>query len=57
MSVPVLLFACVHNGGRHAAARAVQSGEATGPPKSHDGPVEALCVRKAVHRSANKART
>lgn len=40
-----------------AAARAVQSGEATGKPKSHDGPVEALRVLKAVHRSANKART
>jgi transposase len=40
-----------------AAARAVQSGEATGRPKSHDGPVEALRALKAVQRSANKART
>jgi transposase len=40
-----------------AAARAVQSGEATGTPKSHDGPVEALRTLKAVQRSANKART
>lgn len=40
-----------------AAARAVQSGEATGKPKSHDGPVEALRTLKAVQRSANKART
>jgi transposase len=40
-----------------AAARAVQSGEATAVPKSHDGPVEALRMLKAVQRSANKART
>ena len=40
-----------------AAARAVLSGEATGTPKTHDGPVEALRALKAVHRSANKART
>ena len=40
-----------------AAARAVQAGEATGQPKSHDGPVEALRTLKAVQRSANKART
>jgi transposase len=40
-----------------AAARAVLSGEATGKPKSHDGPVEALRTLKAVQRSANKART
>jgi transposase len=40
-----------------AAARAVQSGEATGTPKSHDGPVEALRTLKAVQRSGNKART
>ncbi|MDP9435484.1 MAG: IS110 family transposase [Actinomycetota bacterium] len=40
-----------------AAARAVQSGEATGTPKSHEGPVEALRTLKAVQRSANKART
>jgi len=39
-----------------AAARAVQSGEATGTPKSHDGPaVEALRTLKAVQRSANPA--
>jgi len=35
----------------------VQPGEATGTPKSHDGPVEALRTLKAVQRSANKART
>jgi len=40
-----------------AAARAVLSGEATGKPKSHDGPVEALRTLKAVQRSGNKART
>jgi transposase len=40
-----------------AAARAVQSGEASGTPKSHDGPVEALRTLKAVQRSANKSRT
>ncbi len=40
-----------------AAARAVQSGEATGVPKSHDGPVEALRTLKALQRSGNKART
>ena len=40
-----------------AAARAVLSGEATGVPKSHDGPVEALRTLKAVQRSGNKART
>ena len=40
-----------------AAARAVQSGEATGKPKSHDGPVEALRMLKAVQRSGNKSRT
>jgi len=40
-----------------AAAWAVQSGEATGTPKSHDGPVEALRMLKAVQRSGNKART
>ena len=40
-----------------AAARAVLSGEATGTPKTHDGPVEALRALKALHRSANKART
>jgi hypothetical protein len=36
-----------------AAARAVLSGEATGTPKSHDGPVEALRTLKAVQRSGN----
>ena len=40
-----------------AAARAVQSGEATATPKTHDGPVEALRALKAVRRSANKSRT
>ncbi len=40
-----------------AAARAVQSGEATATPKSHDGPVEALRTLKALQRSGNKART
>ena len=40
-----------------AAACAVQSGEATATPKSHDGPVEALRALKMVQRSANKART
>jgi len=40
-----------------AAARAVLSGEATGAPKSHDGPVEALRTLKVVQRSGNKART
>ncbi len=40
-----------------AAARAVLSGEATGVPKSHHGPVEALRTLKAVQRSGNKART
>ena len=40
-----------------AAARAVLSGEATGAPKSHDGPVEALRTLQAVQRSGNKART
>jgi transposase len=40
-----------------AAARAVQSGEATATPKSHDGPIEALRSLKVVQRSATKART
>ena len=40
-----------------AAARAVQSGDATAIPKSHDGPVEALRALKMVQRSARKART
>ncbi len=40
-----------------AAARAVQSGDATATPKSHDGPVEALRDLKVVQRSATKART
>lgn len=40
-----------------AAGRAVLSGEATGTPKTHDGPIEALRALKSLHRSANKART
>jgi len=40
-----------------AAARAVQSGDATATPKTHDGPVEALRALKVVQRSASKART
>ena len=40
-----------------AAGRAVLSGEATGTPKTHDSPVEALRALKSLHRSANKART
>jgi len=40
-----------------AAARAVLSGEATGSPKTADGPVEALRTLKVVQRSATKART
>jgi transposase len=40
-----------------AAARAVLSGEATGAPKTSDGPVEALRTLKVVQRSATKART
>jgi transposase len=40
-----------------AAARAVLSGEATGLPKAHNGPVEALRLLKIVQRSAKKART
>src|SRR5437016_550025 len=40
-----------------AAARAVLSGQATGAPKAHNGPVEALRLLKIVQRSANKART
>jgi transposase len=40
-----------------AAARAVLSGDATGSPKAHNGPVEALRLLKIVQRSANKART
>lgn len=40
-----------------AAARAVLSGEATGSPKAHNGPVEALRLLKIVQRSGNKART
>jgi len=40
-----------------AAARAVLSGEASGVPKGHDGPVEAIRALKAVQRSATKART
>ena len=33
------------------------SGEATGTPKTHDGPVEALRALKSLQRSATKART
>ena len=40
-----------------AAARAVLSGEATGCPKSADGPVEAIRMLRAARRSAVKART
>ena len=40
-----------------AAARSVQSGEATATPKSHDGPVEALRALRMAQRSARKART
>jgi transposase len=40
-----------------AAARAVLSGEATGTPKAHTGPVEALRLLKIVQRSATKSRT
>ena len=40
-----------------AAARAVLSGEATGCPRSVDGPVEAIRVLCAARRSAVKART
>jgi len=40
-----------------AAARAVLSGEATGTPTTHDGPVEVLRALKSLQRSANKART
>ena len=40
-----------------AAARAVQSGDASAIPKSHDGPVEALRVLKMAQRSGRKART
>ena len=40
-----------------AAARVVQSRDATAIPKSHDGPVEALRALKMVQRSGRKART
>lgn len=40
-----------------AAGRAVLSGEATGRPKTHDGPVEALRALKSLQRSATKSRT
>ena len=40
-----------------AAARAVLSGEATGTPKTHDGPVESLRLLKVITRSATKSRT
>ena len=40
-----------------AAARAIMSGEATGTPKTHGGPAEALRALKSLQRSATKART
>ena len=40
-----------------AAARAVLSGQATGTPKSGDGPVEAIRMLSVARRSAIKART
>jgi transposase len=40
-----------------AAARAVLSGEASGVPKSGDGPVEMIRTLRAARRSAVKART
>ena len=40
-----------------AAARAVQSGTATGAPKTRTGPVEAIRVTRVVRDSAVKART
>ena len=40
-----------------AAARAAASGQATGVPKSSDGPVECIRMLRVVRRSATKART
>jgi transposase len=40
-----------------AAARAVQSGEASGTPKAADGDVEAIRMLRVALRSAVKART
>lgn len=40
-----------------AAARAVLNGQATGLPKSGDGPVEAIRMLQVARRSAVKART
>jgi transposase len=40
-----------------AAARAVQSGEATGTPKAANGDVEAIRVLRVAYRSAVKGRT
>lgn len=40
-----------------AAARAVQSGEATGTPKTADGTVEMIRVLRVAYRSAVKGRT
>ena len=40
-----------------AAARAALSGQATGLPKSGDGPVEAIRMLQVARRSAVKART
>ncbi len=41
----------------HAAAKAVQSGEASNTPRNQTGPVEGLRVNRVAHRSAVKART
>jgi len=40
-----------------AAARAVQSGEATASPRGNNGPIEGLRTLRIAIRSANKART
>jgi transposase len=40
-----------------AAARAALNGEASGQPKSGDGPIEAMRVLRVARRSAMKART
>jgi transposase len=40
-----------------AAARAVLAGEASGVPKSGDGPVEMIRTLRAARRCAVKART
>ena len=41
----------------HAAARAVLNGQATGVPKTGDGPVEGIRMLSVARRSAIKART